>query len=113
MKKLEKIKTKWNDYNTAADAAGIDLDVFCNKTCSDSCFTNVNSTTESVQTILTQCLIKTCHCFKPKLPEVEAKVESSRNSLLEFSKIVAEVEAEEAASELLGGDAKDVAKAAA
>lgn len=112
MKKLNKIKTKWNDYNTAADKAGIDLDVFCNQTCSDSCFDDATTSTEPVQTILTQCLIKKCHCFRVKVPLPEQK-DDDTNSLLEFSKIVATVEAEETAAELLGGDAKDVAKAAA
>ena len=44
--KLQKIKRKWNDYNTRAEAAGIDLDVYCNLTCSNSCFTDAKTSTE-------------------------------------------------------------------
>lgn len=92
--KLEKIQRKWNDYNAKADAAGISLDVFCNLTCSNSCFTDAEHSAEQVSHILTTCLIQKCHCFKPSLPKAIKEGEKQYDSLLEFTNIITQVESE-------------------
>ena len=68
--------------------AGIDVTGFCNVTCANNCFTDVANADTPVSSLLTSCLIKECHCFKPAVPEIEYA------ALTDFMTLVEEAEQE-------------------
>ncbi len=68
--------------------AGINVATFCNVTCANNCFTDVANADVPVSSLLTSCLIKECHCFKPAVPEIEYA------ALTDFMTLVEEAEKE-------------------
>ena len=58
IRKLAKIRRKWNDYKADAAAAGLDVTDFCDETCAENCFTAAENVDVPVSNLLTQCIIQ-------------------------------------------------------
>ena len=85
---LSQTKSMWNNYVQNAKAVGIDVSSFCNTECANSCFADVSLKAVPVSSLLTSCLIKECHCFKPAVPEIKYA------ALTDFMTLVEEAEQE-------------------
>ena len=107
-KKLRKIEKKWDEYVEDANKLGVNTTVFCNQTCSHDCFLEAD---QSAYEILTSCLIKTCSCFRPKLPEASEDI--SFDGLIALKNIILEEENKAGSiAETLGKQAEAIGKEA-
>ncbi len=59
-------------------------------TCSNSCFTDAETSDQQVTTILSTCLISKCNCFKPTLPSAGKK--GGQDQLVDFTNMIISAE---------------------